>query len=59
VSLDKRAAERWPPAFGSAGLVQETPSNQGFSECRRGDLNSYSTGNGAVIVGPELWLQAA
>jgi hypothetical protein len=31
----------------------------GYRACRRGDLNSYSTGEGGLIIGPELWLPAA
>jgi hypothetical protein len=60
----KSTAERQPATFCSADLVTYQTFDLAFvsvegGECRRGDLNSYSTGSGGLIIGPELWLPAA
>jgi hypothetical protein len=34
-------------------------SASAICECRRGDLDSYSTDRAGLIIGPELWLPAA
>ena len=55
----KSAADCYPATLCSAASTPEIPFDLAVYECRRGDLDSYSTAGPTLIFGPELWLPAA